>query len=93
MTGNILVFLLKGSTFEKNNNMNDFINNFADQFDETERSEFTKDTQFKNLDEWDSMIALSIIAMMDEEYEVTINGDDIKKANTIEDLFQVIETN
>jgi acyl carrier protein len=93
MIGNILVFLLKGSTFEKNNNMNDFINNFADQFDETERSEFTKDTQFKNLDEWDSMIALSIIAMMDEEYEVTINGDDIKKANTIEDLFQVIETN
>jgi acyl carrier protein len=70
--------------------MEDFINNFADQFDETERNEFSKDTVFKNLDEWDSMIALSIIAMMDEEYEITINGDDIKNANTIEDLYKLV---
>jgi acyl carrier protein len=70
--------------------MEDFINNFADQFDETERNEFSKDTDFKNLDEWDSMIALSIIAMMDEEYEITINGDDIKNANIIEDLYKLV---
>lgn len=70
--------------------MEDFINKFADQFDETERNEFSKDTKFKDLDEWDSMIALSIIAMMDEEYEITINGDDIKNANTIEDLYKLV---
>ena len=70
--------------------MEDFINNFAEQFDETERNEFSKDTRFKDLDEWDSMIALSIIAMMDEEYEITINGDDIKNANTIEDLYKLV---
>ncbi|KQC34058.1 acyl carrier protein [Nonlabens sp. YIK11] len=70
--------------------MEDFINNFAEQFDETDRSEFQNDTQFKDLDEWDSMIALSIIAMMDEEYGTTINGDDIKKADTIEDLFKIV---
>lgn len=85
-----MVFLPKGSTFEKNNKMEEFINNFAEQFDETEREEFSNDTKFKDLDEWDSMIALSIIAMMDEEYEITINGDDIKKANTIEDLFKLV---
>lgn len=85
-----MVFLLKGSTFEKNIEMEDFINNFAEQFDETERNEFSKDTRFKDLDEWDSMIALSIIAMMDEEYEITINGDDIKNANTIEDLYKLV---
>ncbi|WP_213522298.1 acyl carrier protein [Nonlabens sp.] len=70
--------------------MEDFINNFAEQIDETERNEFSKDTKFKDLDEWDSMIALSIIAMMDEEYEITINGDDIKNANTIEDLYKLV---
>lgn len=70
--------------------MEEFINNFAEQFDETERGEFSNDTKFKDLDEWDSMIALSIIAMMDEEYEITINGDDIKKANTIEDLYKLV---
>ena len=71
--------------------MEEFINNFAEQFDETERSEFDNNTTFKDLDEWDSMIALSIIAMMDEEYEITINGDDIKKASTIEDLYKLVK--
>ncbi|MEP0265981.1 hypothetical protein [Dokdonia sp.] len=37
------------------------------------------------------MIALSIIAMIDEEYEITINGDDIKKASTIEDLYKLVK--
>ena len=72
--------------------MEDFINYFAEQFDETEWSEFNSETLFKDLDEWDSMTALSIIAMVDEEYEKTINGDDIKSALTIEDLFRAIES-
>ncbi|WP_431471799.1 acyl carrier protein [Nonlabens sp. SCSIO 43208] len=72
--------------------MEEFINNFADQFDETERTEFNIDTKFKDLDEWDSMIALSIIAMVDEEYDVTINGDHIKNANTLKDLYDLINS-
>ena len=72
--------------------MKDFINNFAEQFDETEASEFSAETSFKDLDEWDSMIALSIIAMVDEEYDKTINGEDIKAATTIEELFNIVES-
>jgi acyl carrier protein len=70
--------------------MEDFINYFAEQFDETERSEFNSETLFKDLDEWDSMTALSIIAMVDEEYDKTVVGDDIKNASTIEDLYNLI---
>lgn len=69
-----------------------FIVNFAEQFDETEMNQFTADTVFKDLDEWDSMIALSIIAMVDEEYDLTINGDDIKGSKAIIDLFNAIES-
>lgn len=65
----------------------EFIENFAAQFDETNASEFTPSTEFKSLDEWSSLIALSIIAMIDEEYGVTLKGNDITSANTIEDLF------
>lgn len=72
--------------------MKEFIEKFAEQFDETDVSEFTADTSFKNLDEWDSMVALSIIAMVDEEYDKTINGEDIKKANTINDLFRIVQS-
>lgn len=70
----------------------DFIENFADQFDETDASEITATTNFRDLDEWSSLIALSIIAMVDEEYDVTLKGDDIKNANTVEDLFNTVQS-
>ena len=71
--------------------MKDFIANFADQFDDTDASVFTAQTKFREMDEWSSLIALSIIAMVDEEYNVTINGDDMRSAVTIEDLFNIVK--
>lgn len=70
--------------------LKDFIENFANQFDDTDASEFKADTEFKALDEWSSLTALSIIAMVDEEYDVVLKGDDVKNAETIEDLFNVV---
>jgi len=72
--------------------LNDFIKNFASQFDETDASEFQANTEFKELAEWSSLIALSIIAMVDEEYHVQIKGDDIRNSKTIEDLFNIVRT-
>jgi len=68
-----------------------FVNNFASQFDDTDASIFTPETIFRDLNEWSSLFALSIIAMIDEEYNVTIKGDDIRKAVTIEDLFNIVQ--
>lgn len=69
----------------------EFIENFANQFDDTDPSEITATTVFKDLDEWSSLTALSIIAMVDEEYDIPLKGDDIRNANTVEDLFKVVE--
>ena len=70
----------------------EFVKNFADQFDETDARVFTPITVFKELDEWSSLIALSVIAMVDEEYDVTLKGNDVKSASTIEDLFNVVKS-
>jgi len=71
--------------------INDFIKKFAEQFEEADVSEFKADTEFKGLVDWSSMTALSIIAMVDEEYGVTIKGDDIRKSTTIEELFNIVK--
>jgi acyl carrier protein len=71
--------------------LKDFIENFAAQFDDTDASEIKEDTVFKELDEWSSLIALSVIAMVDEEYDVTLQGDDMRAANTIEELYQIVK--
>jgi acyl carrier protein len=73
--------------------LNDFIKNFAEQFDETDKEIFKYDTVFKDLDEYSSLIALSIIAMIDEEYNISIKGDDIRNSITIGDLFNIVESN
>ncbi len=70
--------------------LKEFIENFAAQFDETDASEIKAETVFKELDEWSSLIALSVIAMVDEEYEVTLKGEDIRTSNTVEDLFNLV---
>jgi beta-oxyacyl-[acyl-carrier protein] reductase len=69
-----------------------FLENFANLFDETDASQITLSTEFRNLDEWSSLIALSIIAMADEEYDVKLKGDDIKNATTVEDLFNIVKS-
>ena len=70
----------------------DFLKNFANQFDETDASKISLQTLFKDLDEWSSLISLSIIAMCDEEYSVKVTGDDIQKAQIVEDLFQLVKS-
>jgi acyl carrier protein len=71
--------------------LQEFIGKFAEQFDETDPAEFKADTEFKALDEWSSMFALSIIAMIDDEYDITIKGNDIRDSETIEDLFNIVK--
>ncbi len=72
-------------------NIEEFIKNFADQLDETEPELISAETRFKDLEEWSSLTALSIIAMVDDEYDVIIKGNDILKSDTLQDLFEIVE--
>lgn len=72
--------------------LKEFIENFANQFDDTDASEIKAETEFRELDEWSSLIALSVIAMVDEEYDIAIKGDDIRNSKTVEDLFNIVNS-
>jgi len=67
--------------------LDEFVELFAEQFDDTDPSEIQASTVFHELDEWSSLIGLSLIAMVDEEFEVALKGDDVKNAVTVEDLY------
>ncbi len=83
-----------GNTDLKTENMElkEFIENFKELFDDEDLSNVNGETFFKELDAWSSLSALSLIAMVDEEYGVTLKGDDIRNADTIEDLFMTIQS-
>ncbi len=71
-------------------NLQEFIDNFAAQMEDTDPAEIKADTVFRDLDEWSSLSALSIIAMVDEEYDVTLKGGDMKNARTVEELYNIV---
>lgn len=70
--------------------INEFILKIAAEFDDVEKGSLTAKTNFREIEEWSSMHALIIIALMDVEYDVTINGEDLVKMNTIQDLFNFV---
>lgn len=70
--------------------MEEFIYNFAKIFDDIEVSSITPHTMFRELEDWDSIAGLSLIAMADEEYDVTLNAEDMRKCQTVEDLYKTV---
>jgi acyl carrier protein len=68
-----------------------FVAKFAEQFEDTPADTFSAETTFRDIEEWDSLIALSIIAMADDEYGVQLTGDDIRASNTVADIFEKVK--
>jgi|JFJP01.1.fsa_nt_gi acyl carrier protein len=68
-----------------------FVKLFADQFNETPADQFYPALEYKVIPEWSSLTSLSIIAMVDDEFDMQLNGDDIEKSNTLEDIFNLIK--
>jgi acyl carrier protein len=65
-----------------------FVNNFQNQLEDPQQIQ--ADTEFKKLKSWDSMTALLVITMIDDEYGVGVNGDDIRKVDTVEELYNIL---
>ncbi len=71
--------------------LNDFIANFADQFEDTDPEEITAESKFHDFDEWDSLIALAVLNMTEKKYGKKITFDEMKKCVTVMDLFNLID--
>ena len=71
--------------------LKEFIERFAELFDETDISEIKLDTKFRELDEWSSLVALSLMAMIDDEYDISLKADEMRRANTIQELFDLVK--
>lgn len=71
---------------------NEFLKYFSDQFDDTDVDDLTMETEFHELEEWDSLIALAILNMISKKYGKTVTFDDMRACVTVEDLYNVVES-
>ena len=70
---------------------NKFIEDFTSIFDEVDVSEVTRATEYKNFEEWSSLAALGLLAVIEEEYDVALTHNDIKNAVTVEDIYNIVQ--
>lgn len=70
--------------------LNEFIKKIEEQFDEVVSLNTT--TVYRDLDEWSSLTALNILAMIGDEYEVELEPDEMRKTTTIEELFNLVQS-
>ena len=70
----------------------EFIKNFANQFDDTDFSEFNMDTKFRELEEWSSLNALAVLNMISKKYAVLLKADEMRTTNTIQELFDLVQS-
>lgn len=72
--------------------MKKFIKLFAEQFDDIDVSLLEPETRFRELEEWSSLVALLVITMVDEEYGVVLPPEEMRKTQTIQELFDLVQS-
>lgn len=70
--------------------LNEFVTDFADLFDDTDSSEITASTVFHELDEWSSLTGMGCIALAKTQYGKSITGAELRACVTVEDVFNLI---
>jgi len=73
-------------------NIEEFVNNFAEQFDDTDPSEIQASTAFHDLEEWSSLTGMSVIAMAKTIYGKSLTGSELRSCVTVEDLFNLLSS-
>lgn len=68
-----------------------FLEQFIAQFDD-EPTGVTMDTDFRDIDDWDSLTALGVISMIDDEYNVKVSGEELKSSKSVRDIFNIVKT-
>ena len=72
--------------------LEEFVALFAEQFDDTDASEIKAETQFRDLEEWSSFLALAIMAMIKSKYDVAVTAQEMRDAQTVQELFDIVKS-
>lgn len=71
--------------------LNEFIKNLEAEIEELPPGTLKPDTDYRKVAEWSSMHALIVIAFVDMNFNVSLNGADLRKAITVTDLYNIVQ--
>ena len=71
-------------------NIHELINYIETEFEEIENGTLIPESSIRDIEGWSSMHALILIALIDNNYDILLTGEELKNALTIQDLYDVI---
>ena len=71
--------------------INKFINDFREQFIDSDELILTEETEYRSIGTWDSLTAMSVLVMIKDNYGIDISEKELKNANTIKEIFQIVD--
>ena len=72
--------------------LDEFVKAFAAELEDTPEETISPETNYRELEEWSSLTALSIISMVDDNEDKIITGADLRSCKTIEELYNLIQS-
>jgi len=70
----------------------EFISKIEEEFEDVKKGILMPESNIKDHFEWDSVNALVFIAMVNVEYDVVINAEDLQGSATVKDIYYVIQS-
>jgi acyl carrier protein len=72
--------------------ISEFIEKIETEFEDIEPGSLRPESEFRKVMEWNSILALLMISLIDTEYDVTITADDLRNSVTVTDLFETVKS-
>ena len=69
-----------------------FIYRLTEVFEDADPETIKPEANFREIEGYSSLIAFLIMGMANDEYNVNLTADDIRKSNTIEDIYSILKS-
>jgi acyl carrier protein len=70
----------------------EFIKKIESEFEELTPGVIAPESKFRDVLDWSSVNALTVIALVDCEYDVILTAEDFMKSETIQDIFSILQS-
>ena len=71
--------------------LHEFIEKLEGEFEDLPKGALKPGTDYRTIKGWSSMHALIIIAFVDINFNLTLNGSDLKSTKTVQDLYDLVQ--
>ena len=73
-------------------NLLEFTKKFHDQYFDADTFELSPESEFRQIDSWDSLTGMAVLEMIKDDYGVDISAETLKTLETVNDVYLMVKS-